>query len=182
MDSKKAARRYVSKRENRRASSANTGRFPLAHRLLGYQRFFLLLADAVLCQLSSTVDPFGFESFGEIETPLSHSLAVYGWMVPITSVVMSDSKCPAIHLDVSLKKKKIIKKNTNVWPFDPKENRWMPPAASNCCARWPRKESSAHSTGRAQMDWNSFVAPTDQNTRVLNRSDSISVLLNTYTH
>jgi hypothetical protein len=66
---------------------------------------FLLMLFFVNCHRLLT--HLALKVFGEIET-LSHSLGCL-WVNGShqTSVVMSDSKCPAIHLDVSFFQKKI---------------------------------------------------------------------------
>lgn len=109
-----AAHRYMSKERRTDGPSAHQHR-PVSvcpYGLLGYsyQRFFfffcfLLMLFFVNCHRLLT--HLALKVFGEIET-LSHSLGclrVNG--SHHTSVVMSDSKCPAIHLDVSFFQKKI---------------------------------------------------------------------------
>lgn len=163
------AHRDVSNERNRRAAAAIWSGFRFNPRFV---RLPNASADAVLCQLSSTVDPFGFLFRFLFEVfrmrmnrdPYRIRWAVYGWMVPITSVVMCRGleNAPTIHLVRCSFKKEKRNKCVAVWPE--KEKRELDRCLlfhPNCCARWPRKKkwpSVLYSTGRStqigrRMDW-----------------------------
>ena len=139
--------RYVSNERNRRAAIWSGFRFnPRFVRLPNAS------ADAVLCQLSSTVDPFGFLflfflKFSEwewIETPIEFPgyLRLNG-SHHIRRHVSRTRKCPDCSSSALLFQEKKRNKCVAVWPEKERELDRCLLFHPNCCALWPRKEKVA---------------------------------------
>lgn len=109
---------HVKREKNRRAIStpAPDGfRLPIRFVSAIASFFFLLLADAVLCQLSSTVDPFGFEGFRGNRNPIAFAGLFTGEWFPSHIRRHVGLEMPGYSSRCFF----LSKENKNVWPFDP---------------------------------------------------------------